>query len=185
MIDRWAHLGHQLGECWFNKDLAYINIPKNATSTVKGYLIAEHWQNSSTLIECDRYFTVLRDPLQRWVSGMAQYQINSGRLDLSEEEIFDTITFDDHTETQSYFLTPFDLDRTVYFKCDSSLRELLEKFLNISHYSFDDRNISQGPHAECKHRILEMLKTNPKNLNKVMAHFAVDYKLMSSIKYYD
>ena len=185
MIDRWDELGHTLGECWFNNDLVYINIPKNATSTVKGYLIAEHWQNSTTPIVCSQYFTVLRDPLQRWISGMAQYQINSGRFDLTEEEIFTTITFDDHTETQSYFLSPFDLDKIVWFKCDDTLRNLLERFLNITHYSFEDRNVSGDLHTKCKNRILEMLKVNPKNLNKVMAHFAVDYQLMSNIKFYD
>ena len=113
------------------------------------------------------------------------FEDQAGIKDLTEEEIFDTITFDDHTETQSYFLAPFDLNKIVWFKCDSLLRTLLERFLNVTHYDFDNRNVSQGPHAECKQRIIKMLNSNPKNLNKVIAHFAVDYKLINEVKFYD
>lgn len=55
---------------------AYIPIPKNASSSIVSALKDQGWHHA-TLPDSDakikEMIIVLRDPIQRWVSGMAQY----------------------------------------------------------------------------------------------------------------
>ena len=54
-MDKWAHMGHLLGECYFdsNRDLTYIHIPKNASSFAKR--ITENFEYSKTFRNANNY----------------------------------------------------------------------------------------------------------------------------------
>jgi len=82
-LGRWAHLGHRLGECWVDEvnDKSYIHVPKNASSFIKGVLIGSggFWHHSETLVNSGENLVILRDPIDRWCSGVAQYLYNTNQ----------------------------------------------------------------------------------------------------------
>ena len=89
-MDRWAHLGHSLGECWVDNTtgITYVHIPKNASSFIKGCVLASlKFKHSNTLVKSPRYLIALRDPVERWVSGIAQYEFNSKQDHIPYQEI--------------------------------------------------------------------------------------------------
>lgn len=188
MTDRWAHLGHKLGECWYSKDITFVHIPKNASSFVKGCLINNGWQHSDSLVKSNRYLVVLRDPLERWLSGMAEYQVNSNQLDLDVHTIFNTITFDDHTEQQLYFLQDIDYFDTVFLKFDDNLRENLNKFLLENGFAngvtgIENINASDATKQAIKNNLRKWMDVYPEYKQKILNYFAVDRNLYESVTY--
>ena len=193
-MDKWAHLGHTLGECWHHSQFTYIHIPKNASSFVKGCLINNGWQHSNTFVKSEHYIVVLRDPLERWLSGMAEYQVNSNQLDLDIHTIFNTITFDDHTETQYYFLkhiqTSPTMFNTTFLKFGESLRSNLNTFLLANGFSYGvtgvpNINASTDIKQAIKNRLRQVMDVYPEFKTRIQEHFAVDYNLYENVKFYD
>lgn len=187
-MDRWAHLGHRLGECWHSKDITFVHIPKNASSFVKGCLINNGWQHSDTLIKSDHYLVVLRDPLERWLSGMAEFMVNSNQLDLDTQIIFDTITFDDHTEQQLYFLQDVDYLNTTFLKFGNNLREDLNTFLIANGFAngitgIENINASDAVKQAIKNNLRQFMDMYPEYRTKVQKHFAADYNLYENVTY--
>jgi hypothetical protein len=191
-MDRWAHLGHRLGECYYCGSISrtYVHIPKNASSYIKACLLqTNNWFHSEKFITNDQYLVALRDPVDRWLSGMAQYQINSNQIDLSIDEIFNTITFDDHTELQTYFLKGVNLLACDFIWVDDNLTTKLNKWF-IEKYSatithLPKYNTGEGVKLELKQRLINAIDQHPEFLLKLKEHFALDYRLIESVTYYD
>jgi len=193
-MDKWAHLGHSLNECWWHEPLriAYVNIPKNASSYTKGCLMgSDHtWVSCHLPDDVREFLVVLRDPIDRWVSGMAQYQLNSNRPNLSLEEIFETVTFDDHTELQTFFLQNVDFKHTTFLYVDSTFEAQLGSWMlgkgfiteNIlNNYEFANR-ASEDHRVFMKNGLKEVLENNAQYVQKLRNHFAADYDLIATIK---
>jgi len=167
----WSNKGHTLGEGMISPDFKYfyLNIPKNSTSTVKDILVSLGWEFSNITDYPDtEIIVVLRDPVDRWISGIFEYllmyhvktidticepynydmwPVVGERLGLSL--IFERITFDDHTERQCVFLQNIDLSRCHWLKIDKDFKQTLGDFLNTIGYTVDiaqfkNKNISEG-----------------------------------------
>jgi len=193
-LGRWAHLGHRLGECWVDEvnDKTYIHIPENASSVVIGVLIGSgvFWHQSRTIINSNENLIILRDPIDRWLSGITQYLHNSKQIDMPVELVFDKITFDDHTDLQTYFLQDADLTSTTYMMVDDLLRANLNDWIIGNGYrtnvdiaiqynaSRDDERITT------KDYYANLLEQRPDFMLKLKEHFAEDYKLINSVQYY-
>jgi hypothetical protein len=192
-LGRWAHLGHRLGECWVDEvhNKTYIHIPKNASSFVKGVLIGSggFWHHSETLVNSAENLIVLRDPIDRWCSGITQYLYNSGQ-DLSVDEVFDKITFDDHTDLQTYFLQGVDLTSTTYMMVNDLLRANMNDWITGNGYRTNvDIAIQYNASAEddritTKDYYANLIEQRPDLMLKLKKHFAEDYKLIESVKFY-
>ena len=191
MIDKWAYLGHKLGECWVDptSSLTYIHIPKNASSSVKGCMASNRWQHSDTLIKNKQFLVVLRDPIDRWCSGIAQFQINSKQLELDVAKVFEQITFDDHTEQQIYFLQGIDLNKVTFIMVNNNFNTIFNKWLNEKGYpSVADTprfNQSSGIKLELKQKYQQLIDSNPVYMLQLKKHFAADYELINKVKFYD
>lgn len=191
-MDRWAHLGHRRGECWVDTSArtTYVHIPKNASSYIKGCLLSTNqWQHSDSLVQNEKYLVALRDPVDRWLSGIAQYQVNSNQFNLSINEIFDTITFDDHTEQQIYFLEGVNLLACDFIWVDDGLTARLNKWFTEKYSITIDHlpkyNTSEGVKLEIKQRLINAIDQDPELLLKLKEHFAIDYQLIERVKFYD
>jgi hypothetical protein len=154
-------------------------------------LSTKKWHHSDELIPNKRYLIALRDPIERWLSGIAQYQVNSNSVNLSEEEIFETITFDDHTEQQIYFLKDIDLLSCVFVKVDATLTNVLTKWFK-EQYSFDighlplyNSSINDPVKLQIKQNLSNILDQNPNLMLKLKEHFRIDYELINRVKFYD
>jgi hypothetical protein len=195
MLGKWIHLGHRLGECWVDetRSITYIHVPKNASSFIKGCLIGSggFWKHSETLVISNETLIVLRDPIERWCSGIAQYQYNSKQFDMTLDEAFNTITFDDHTDLQTYFLQGVDLSKATYMLADDTLRITLEKWVRERGYHTNisiahSYNASVGDEREnIKSQYLDILASRPDLVLQLKNHFAADYELFNKVKFYD
>jgi len=99
---------------------AWINIPKNASSFCQKVFSDNGWTKCSTddlvdgilLAHTIKKIVVLRDPIERWISGFAQCLTDSSHKDMLEllhnHAFWHTIrinpVFDDHTEYQHRFI---------------------------------------------------------------------------------
>ncbi len=192
-LGKWAHLGHRLGECWVDEThhLTYVHIPKNASSFIKGCLIGCYgmWKHSETLVPADEYLIVLREPIERWVSGIAEYCFNSGNM-LTLEQALEQITFDDHTEKQIYFIKDVNLIRSTFLRVDENLRDNLERWLKQYNYRTNiqialEYNTSEGAKRDLINKFTEEINLNPAYLARLQEYFADDYKLYNSVAFYD
>ena len=201
-LDEWSIKGHRYGQCMINPDgdLMYVNIPKNATSWTKPNLIDFNWVESNY----HKYqltvhaLVVLRDPVDRWLSGIAEYftlyhnSITGIEHDANLTNIiFDRITFDDHTERQVKFLQGLDTDNCTFMLCDSEYRNNFSKFVSEyigdnKYYKYNYQHVSDDD-QDRKHfkGIFKRLLENPKYLSQVKNYFEADYHLINSVKFYD
>lgn len=204
--EHWQPKGHVFGSCMSHRDsdLMYVNIPKNASSWTKpnlqdlGWITYnyhhDHMYHKHALI-------VLRDPVERWLSGICEYftlyhrdadvtQINQLTIDL----IIDQVTFDDHTERQVYFVEGLDPKRCTFFNCDSDYRLYFGQFLknqgidNKYHkynYQHTTENREDGDMTRSNYKkIFQPLLENSKYLERIKSHYKKDYELINSIQFY-
>jgi hypothetical protein len=188
-MDKWVHLGHALGECWndVDKSITFVHIPKNASSFIKGCLLGTNkFTHSDTLIGAERYLIALRDPTERWISGIAQFMSIESNKHLTLRELVETVTFDDHTELQTYFLQDIDLNKSTFFRVDRNLRTNIQNWLskNEYHSNIDNiPNINQGDEM-MKNRFAAMVDGNSQIKLKLAEHYANDYELINRVKFY-
>jgi hypothetical protein len=188
-MDRWAHLGHHLGECWNDQDksITFVHIPKNASSFIKGCLLSSNcFTHSDNLITSDKYLISLRDPIERWVSGITQLMCGPGNQHLTLQDLVSTVTFDDHTELQTYFLEGIDLDRCAFLRVDRHLRTNIKQWTIDNGYQIDVDsvpNINEGNQL-LKDRFAAMVDGNSQIKLKLAEHYAKDYELINRVKFY-
>ena len=98
-----------------------ILIPKNASTWFKHNLAPQGWQSRDYRHCSGRCLVVLRDPVDRWFSGVVQFcarkfpQVQHHTI--TEEfvqVIFSQIELDEHTQSQFVFFRDADLDNTDF-----------------------------------------------------------------------
>jgi hypothetical protein len=201
-INYYQRQGHVFGECMShpNSDLMYVNIPKNASSWTKPNLLDWSWENYNYHTDNLYHKTaivVLRDPVERWISGIAEYlylyhrdwpneAFTQSMLDL----VFDKIAFDDHTEKQVYFVKGLDLSRCVFFWFDDTYRERFGRFLAENdmpnkYHRYEKQHVSDlEPIRKNYKEIFANAIKDSKYLYQIEQYFKQDYKLINSVTFY-
>ena len=188
-MDKWAHLGHILGECWTDQDksITFIHIPKNASSFVKGCLLnSGNFTYSDSLVTADHYLITLRDPIERWISGISQFMGIESNQQFTLHKLVERVTVDDHTELQTYFLQDVDIERCTFLKVDQNLRTNIKLWLGeygYGHNCPDVPNINQGNRL-IKDRVAAMVDGNSQIKLKLVTHYEQDYELINRVKFY-
>ena len=200
-INYYQGRGHVFGECWTTptSEYMYVNIPKNATSWTKPNLQDWGW-------ECYNYHTdhlakkpmiVLRDPVDRWLSGIGEYmylyhrdinvnEFNSAFFDL----VFDKIAFDDHTERQVYFLEGLNIDQAVFFKFGPEYRQQFSEFLSglgmpNKYNRYEYQHVSDNsPERKLFKKIFTDQIQRSKYLDQIKQYFKPDYELIEKVEFY-
>lgn len=110
--------GYGFGRCFVGTDwrLMYVPIEKNVTRVTQSMITTLGFEESD-YIRCKKTLTpaviVLRDPVQRWVSGVVEYllrthtgssQNNMTRQNITPEVAAQQIVFDKHTCPQHRFI---------------------------------------------------------------------------------
>lgn len=201
-LQQWQHKGHVYGECMSHpdSDLMYIHIPKNASSWTKPNLKDFEWQfynyHTDSAMSDKTAIVVLRDPVQRWISGMAEYlslyhshfiMHDLDAMDL----IFDRVCFDDHTERQINFLHGIDTSRCIFLRCDHDYRTNFAQLLRDhgmpnTYQNYEPQHVSDHDQLRRKFRnIMSREIVNPAHLRSVQAYFEIDYELINSVDFYE
>jgi len=202
-VDYYKHKGHTFGECMSHPDtdLMYVYIPKNASSWTKPNL--KDWQWEIYNYHYDNLYDkhaiiVLRDPIDRWLSGIAEYMflyhkdVDSAHFSKSFFDIiFDRIAFDDHTEKQTLFINGLNFNHCTFFWCDENYRQLFSSFLNrhgmtnqYSKYEYQHTTEMSPGRKKFKQIFHQVLKENSKYQYNLKQYFNQDYQLIESIQFY-
>lgn len=211
--DYWYYKGHQYSECHYNEKLKniYINIPKNASTNIRT-AIKDKGFNGVNLIQSksfpvyDSAVVVLRDPIKRWISGISTYlvlyhmQIKNSSEDFIKdlqnngkwffELLFEKVSFNDHTEKQTYFLKPFSLSNAFYFYAEDV--DVLE--FRLTHYylgeglkiEFDPARRNSNKENPIHEFFTEFLfdSKNAKYKEKLLQHYKEDLELINTVQFY-
>ncbi len=202
-LEYYKNQGHVFGECMShpNTDLMYVNIPKNASSWTKPNLKDwgwEHYNYHTDNLYHKHAIVVLRDPIERWLSGIAEYMyLYHSSLDVAHfsncffDLVFTRVAFDDHTEQQVLFLEKLDLDNCTFFKCGPQYRELFSHYLNSHgmtnrYFSYNYQHVTNDlpERKKFKQIFFQTLEKNSKYITNLNHFFAKDYQLINSIKFY-
>lgn len=202
-LEYYKTRGHVFGECMSHpeSDLMYVYIPKNASSWTKPNLKDWGWEfyNYHTdNLHHKHALVVVRDPVERWLSGIAEYMFLYHRtIDTAHfskclfDLVFDRIAFDDHTEQQVLFLENLNLDNCTFFWCDSKYRELFGHYLNTKgmnnrYFNYNYQHVTENDPERRRFKKIfkQTLENNSKYLANLKYYFAQDYKLINSIKFY-
>lgn len=209
MIDYWLNQytarGFVPGGMFVDGDVVYIPIPKNSSSYIGKLVLANNWKVANFLkteLTNKKIIVVLRDPINRWVSGMAQYLcsaivsqgytadtiINSWNP-VMESLIFDRVIFDDHTEKQLYFINTVPKESCVYFNGVHGVGELLQKYLHEHDINLNidiDINLEDNiQHQKLTKFLKTLLDQNTKLVDRLKEVYADDYKLINGVTFYD
>lgn len=183
----------------------YLNIPKNASTYLSNILRSNSWEHhtlgdSSHLVK--QCIVVLRDPVDRWISGFATYAsswllgLNYGSdhfvedyNTLTERLIFDNIVFDDHTTPQSEFVDQLPiLMHTTYFQLNKNTVKNISQYINYNlNISDVDANVSED-HYDQQHIskfIRSQLTNRPDLIERINEQYASDFNLIDSVQFYN
>ena len=199
------------GTCYAKDDssLMWIPIEKNVSKVIRSMLVPCGFseRNFHELeIRDVPTMIVLRDPVERWISGLVEYLLlvyldtkqslnNLTRHKITPEIVFEQIAFDAHTFPQSWFLkgldTPCDF---IWFdeKKKPQLIETVSKYFaqkgvtnnwQAKNYPYMvDKDPEQKQHLTQLYS--DLLQNNPNLLQKVKNFYAQDYELIDSIEFY-
>lgn len=219
----------QTGDSWlhynYREDISYvyINIPKNASSWMKenfgGYLY--DWQanvfkasvNSAITLRrglraVKHYVVILREPIDRWITGFAQRcwggdpRDPNFYLNMSPDQWFDSILDDDHTRPQVQFISGLDHSAVTWFDCDSNLTALARGWItqrfdqtvndpgdapdnghNLSAYgkAWPDTGVTQQQIID---HIDRVLSDRPDYVERLSMIYHKDLELRQSVEFY-
>lgn len=183
--------------------LVYVNIPKNASCWVKNHFdgIDFNYYNGFDPTQ-HRVIVILRDPLERWVSGFVQMisgddsNSDMGIDNIVWDEIFDTIAYDNHTQKQIDFIANIPHDSIDWFCFEDNLvNNYVNYMLNYGitiipkdESTFHNKNIfNRTSHDAYRRyltsRVLEIL--NSEYQQKIQNFYKEDYQLINSVKFYE
>lgn len=204
--DQHINRGFRPGGIVAKDDFCYVLIPKNSSTFIGNLLLANNWKSDSFLnikIEDKKFIVLLRDPLDRWATGITQYlcsHIMTTELSainiigqwnkLVEELIFDKLIFDDHTEKQVYFIQGIPLEQCVFFDSTNNPDVKLKKYLAEQGLDLNidivlDKNSAKGNHYQKK--LISFIKTKitQERIDQIKQAYWEDYGLISKVKFYD
>jgi len=191
---------HRYGFClsWDNPDIMYVPLPKCASTWTEGVLIKSLGNAVKMNLHDSRLYrrhsiVVLRDPVEAWVSGIAEFlSRNCGHYQLDNEEtidlIFKQIVFDEHTDSSVNFLSGLHVDRCTFFKLDQdydvNLKHYIENYLGRLFINSDSHNEKSATSERFASIIQDNLNNNANYRKLLNKHFEKDQQLMDQIKFY-
>jgi hypothetical protein len=230
--------GHTIGQsyCLFETNparcLIWINIPKNASSWTKHHMTGTQFNYLTKTFYTDpgvsfssiprwpagmtdvQYLVILRDPIDRWITGLAQYlrgwapdhPLHINNVDW--QMVFDTVHFDSHTQPQCDFIPNIDHSRTTWLRCDENLASNFSQVF----YNFTGRrptltmpdqdpgnvfNVTEkiqptvtelfttARQQDIVDRIRAVLNDNPKYLDRLHTFYQQDIELFESVNFFN
>jgi hypothetical protein len=197
--------GHKVGGGLVSPDGNYffLSIPKNASVFISSVLRQNNWQYSDlSVYRGDNVICIIRDPIERWISGMATYVAanilgeNYGSEmfindynELVERLIFDNIKFDDHTTPQIEFVNFIPANKHVeYFLADKNiLLDNLSKYVNQTlTYELSITNDNTSKNNFDTNNLVNFFqqKLNQNYIDKIKSTYRLDYFLLQAVKSY-
>jgi hypothetical protein len=192
-----------------DKSTFVLSIPKNASTYLTNVLTDNKWrysniaQVSAEITSPVKCIVILRDPIDRWVSGFATYCsshiLKSGYTlerfaqdynELSERLIFDNLQFDDHTEPQVTFVNQLNSQfQKEYVLLGQDHKQLIKTIASIHGHPLSAWTVDKNQSNDNLNTkiilefIRERLTTNLKT--KIINSYHKDYELLKQVLSYE
>jgi hypothetical protein len=197
-------INNDLGKvCHITGDSYFLPIPKNASTAIANDLGATEIR---TQIRVDPLtfgskdlLIVLRDPWERWVSGVIQLweskliqqrvaQFGLGYFGQYWQEAVDQVAIDPHTYPQVTFIIGFDTSNATWVWLDGSADAAITEWAGnrgVEYLTSDDNNATIGNFAKdwVSEKIRVKVLNNPEVLTRVCDFYKLDYELISSVDF--
>ena len=174
-----------------DKSTIYLSIPKNASSFTSDWLKENGWISRRWNSTDPRYVAIiLRDPVDRWCSGIAQYlqgiTVDVSTLNTATDKIlFDVVNgFDDHTWSQHLFYEDIFPNRPrMLFRTDLDLQHTLKQHFRLQPPLSQNYNRSVDHIKKDTVDYFKQCLRNPVLLEKVKRAYSRDYELMADAEF--
>ena len=175
---------HRLGDCSrFNND-ALVWIPKNASSTLR-FLFTDKKHNFLNF-DVETYWVFLRDPIERWKSGVIEYIYRNPEKHEWVLDNIDKIVFDEHTTPQTSFLKFIGRTRYVDIHDQKWVTNLLSETSRRSNNKLNNSvvMINTTSHNVDKNGIKKSIDDvySTQLLNRLKEYYSADIKLLEQIR---
>lgn len=184
---------HMWATYFLNKNLnnsLKMRFPSN------GFLRINEVYYKDNLFENTLFIVILRDPIDRWISGFTEYLMEPRNyalnINLTSPEIVtlikDGVMFDEHTKMQSINLLGLNQLQTAFFICDSNLEKNMNFFFkemfNIDMISIEQHNRHvDNPNKVDIYPFVKNLVKNDKSLqDKLKNYYQLDYMVIDELK---
>jgi hypothetical protein len=170
---------------------SYIPITKNMSKIMK--MSFDQYKRKPDRIKkvdyCSRFTVILRDPLDRWASGIVEFFKLHGYVYLLKEQKFvddivtKTLCFDAHTLPQTCFIQEVDTDKCDFFYITPDVNQYLNNF-HKERYDID-LNIDDVNNSEYMDIQLSLKQTilSEQNLTQSFREFySIDYILLNHVQ---
>lgn len=177
---------------------SYLHIPVCASSWGKTVFSLAGFQTDYHCRIPQDYRTIvfLRDPIERWLSGLATWltyrlpqhtsieQVRDNQFAL--DVLFDSIRQDDHTERQRFFLHDLDKTNMTFWWIDAGFRQSFTRYFlqtfgtDISHCHPDHVTTLEGGKLIPRNYFKTVMENNTIYLNRVKEYFYEDYQLIKT-----
>ena len=192
------------GGAWVNicstdliSDFVFLPIPKNASNWVYSFFKQNDWKHyryDDGEIADKKKLIVLRDPTERWCSGLTQeVYVNKIDLNLNDstvvDEIFTKFNYGLHSHTQVSFLQGLDLSDCYFLKFGPNLKNDLFKFARTEMKLRPFTHIPDKGGSDSddifKNKIVELLNSNPKYQTALREYLHEDQELFDNVTFYN
>jgi hypothetical protein len=199
-------LAHDQGQSLTSADnqFSYVNIPKNASSEFK--IIFKNWKKSNYNVDIppdNKYIVILRDPTERWVSGIVEFLIGNhstpGQLnkELSIDEIttaiessfvqnliLNFVIFDSHTLPQCYFLQNLNISDIAFFYQDQNVVTRVTEYVKLPTQITNANNTAENEKKMIiSTAVKKMISTNNKLQKIIDMHYYCDHELFDKVSF--
>jgi hypothetical protein len=197
---------------WYNDryDYCYVPIHKNASSWAKEmfaqeFQFEEHHMSFDEVQNLDKkYIVFVRDPYERWISGIAQWYIQKAHTKypqiVNEKYKIDPIIFelmteavgiDAHTHKQINYISPIKIENGIFFNVsDKNFHKNFEHFLATSlrtnfRLTRHKKNVTNI--MTLKGSITRQLKSmlTPEYKTKITTYYQQDLDFIKNCKFYN
>jgi hypothetical protein len=175
----------------------YINIPKNASNYLDRVFGNSNWNPCNLMSFAVRELpaiVVLRDPLERWVSGATQYivgNIGTGKEFsehynlLFERLLFDQVILDDHTMPQYYYFNEFPKANIRYYFLNTTLSDKIKQDFNLTEPTeiVYNKTVNDTQKTIISNHLLSRLNTDIRLLDTIKKRYSKDYDLINKVTF--
>ncbi len=167
-------------------------IPKNASTWLKKNLVGNGWQQCSDESTHMSTLVLLRDPIDRWFSGVVQYlarnfpavQYNTISSDFAKL-IFDQIELDEHTQSQFVFLNNIELDNTSFVWIDHAFNNNIQTWLKAANSQLVNVNAIYTTAEDhyrqlLRNKLVDIYQSSAHLQQRLQSYFEIEYKMIET-----
>lgn len=207
MVDYDYNLGHNWGQSQLSPDGRYnfVHVAKNASTEVKTALGTWQQSNYNNLKIDPEHLVILRDPTDRWISGIAEFLVGdfsrtgvfNAKLSIDEIEtaintqmfqnlLFDFVIFDGHTLPQCCYLKGLNINDITFFYFDKSVIPRLMNYVGETPVvpNYRNNSLTNAKKQIIINKIRNLLDNDADLQHIIDLHYYADHQLFDHVKFH-